>query len=253
MQKQRFVPLGAALILWGAFQGVIHEPQWAFVWGSGAMVLFIGAVALLTRMRLGDPFVWHASLSPCLLIVGAGLFVIFLDSIIAIQSIAAVASFLIALFLENIDRFLHRPTAYQPYTLEHLSLAVNFLSFFLLFSGLFALRIFLNLPAWLMMTIAASAAAVLSYQTFWAQKTDRRRTPFFVGGIALASTEVFWVLLALPTSFLVDGVVASAFFFVLVNLSRFHAENALHPRRALRTVGIGFAVMVLTFATAQWS
>lgn len=248
----RFLPASIAFMLWGGLQAIAATPQVLWSVCIALAAALIVSLALLTKRSVRESYPWHFLLVPFFLVSGTLLFALFPDRAFIVQAMTAIAALLLWFYFESVFRFFHRPAAYQAYTLENISPYLNILSSFLLMAGFFALHVLLSISATLLTLLVFLASFGMMYQTLWSQKVDRPTTLRFALSSGVVVAECFWAVLYLPTSYLVNGLVIASVFFITMNLIRFSVTLQLTRRRAVRTVALGLAVIVLSLGTAQW-
>jgi len=233
----------------------------ALFWFPAQIIWVIGVALVLLFLLLARLIGWSFNkldfwlfLSPAFFLAVAAFFLLlFLEGSGMKILVITLATFLIWLFAENLFAFLHLPRAYQVNALEHLSLVVNVVSIYFFSTALFATRLFLSAPLWLLVPIFAVVTFVLAVSTFWICKTEKERLlPNALGGTLLA-TELFVVLTLLPGGFFPNAALLTLFFYLFLGIVRAKLLNKLNKsilKRYLLTVALLTLIIIFT---ARWT
>ena len=249
----RLTPFLIALVVASGF-GVVLSSSSAPILLS---VLFAFAAAFLLFCRLAE---WRASsflfwalvgIPGVFLASGFGTF-LFLEGGMQRTALAILVTFFSFLFAEQVFAYVHAPTRYQAYAIEHLSLVLNVLSVFFVGIAAFGSQIFLQPPLWLLIPCFAALVFFLCYATLWVSKVDHKpaRTHASVGALLL--TELFVVILFLPTGYYANAAFLAICLYVFLGLSRARFLQKLSPAVAWRYAGFGIGFFLLIAATAPW-
>ncbi len=239
------------LLMAGLFL-ISSKPALIWLLGMGLTVgLGLGLFVITTR-RLWSLDFWRMSITPIWLWLGSLSMLIVVEQNWARWLIIIAAPLLIGIILDQIRLFYHRPAAYQPYALEHLSGTANLITIFAVCASLYGLRLLLGLPWILLIPLSLCAIALLTYQTFWVNKIDHRQSWRWLAGISLVIPELFVVVGFLPTGYLVSGLVITAGFYLAVNLGRLTLLNSINRRVLSQYVTVSVTVMVMVLLTARW-
>lgn len=182
---------------------------------------------------------------------GFGMF-LFLEGEMHRMTLAIIVTFFTFLFAEQIFAYIHAPTTYQAYAIEYLSLVLNVLSLFFAGVAAFGAQMFLQPQLWILIPSFAALVFFLLYATLWVGKVDPApaRTYAFVGALLL--TELFTVILFLPTGYYANAAFLAVCLYVFLGLSRARFLQKLSGAVAWRYVGLGVGFFLLIAATAPW-
>ena len=248
----RLTSFVTGLIILLVFAGILFteiHPLFLFVVG-----VFLTAVVLarLLNWDVRSFQFWHLLGTPLLFIVSSMGVMLFLEQIWIQVFLAVGAALLLALFTEHVFSYVHLPTVYQPFSIEHLGHLMNILTMFFVGSIGFGLRLFLQMPLWFLGSIFFLVSLFVIYGTLWASKVDdaRARPYAFAGGILTA--ELFIALSFLPSGFYTNAAFVALAFYAFLGLTRANALHRLSSRLTKRYLTI-FAVLTLVIAlTSQW-
>jgi hypothetical protein len=223
-------------------------------WLIGIFLLIV--LFLLARLLGYDwrsPSFWIFFLSPLALFLSALLFLFFLETASAIWFVTVVTVSILFIYLENIFTFYYLPANYQPYALEHISLALYLVFMFFIGSGFYAMKLFLLLPFWLP-TIAVFALSLLAcIAMFWVSKINIESSVVYAVAGAIAMSQFYLSVGMLPTGFIVSGSIFATLFYMYLGLSRAHVLEKLNREVLMRYVVTGIVFISIIMLTAQWS
>ena len=201
----RLTPLLIALAAAAGFASVsfFGVPTLA---GMGATFLAVALLgARLCRLNPRSFQFWYLVGTPTAFLASSFGFLLLLERPGERLALGIVSSLLLFLFYELVFAYVHLPGAYQAYSIEHLSLALNVLTMFFLSAIAFGAGMLLQLPLWMLSAVFAGAAMFVVYGTLWVSKvTGRQALAYALAGTALA-TELFAVVTYLPTGYHTDA------------------------------------------------
>ncbi|NQV12177.1 hypothetical protein HQ524_02350 [Candidatus Uhrbacteria bacterium] len=195
---------------------------------------------------------WHVAVTPALFVVSAVAFMLFVESswlLIAIPIVTGVFTFF---FAEHLFRFVHLPSLYQPYALEHTSLVLHVASMFFLSTAFYGLQTFLQTQSWLLAIFFFAFSGMMVYETLWVSKIRDSKAirVAVIGGLML--TELFVVFSFLPTSFFVNAAASTLVFYVFLGIMRASFLQRLSKVVLKRYAIAGSVLLLLLFVTARW-
>jgi len=218
--------------------------------GSVLIVTFLLARLLGWNVRTFE--FWHLLSTPVLLLIsGYGLF-FFLEQFYAKSILGIVLLVLLALFSEHIFSYIHLPAIYQPFSIEHLGQLMNILTLFFLSVAGFGLRLFLQVPLWILGIAFFVLSLLVIYGTLWASKVeDQRARPYALVG-ALLITELFIAIAFLPSGLYTSAAFMALTSYVFLGLTRANALYRLTGTLLRRYVFIFILLTATIIFTAQW-
>lgn len=237
--------LGAMALFWFP----IH-----LIWVIGAsLAILFFLLARLIGWTFGKLDFWLFLSSPFLLAVSAFFLLLFLEGNGLKVLVITLATFLIWLFAENLFAYLHLPRAYQVNALEYLSLVVNVVSVFFFSTALFATRLFLSAPLWIIIPVFVIVVFILSSATLWLCKIEKERLLANAAGGTLIMTELFFVLTFLPGGFFPNAGLLTLFFYLFFGIVRARILNKLNKQILKRYLLIVTLLTFIIILTARWT
>jgi hypothetical protein len=245
-----FVPL---LIVLG-LEIILLRPKW--FWGIGAILLtllILGIWQLL--MKKVDKENWQFFLAPFLFFLSSFLFFIFLtprNTWLKHLLILFIAS-LLAIILESIFNFLHRPEKYPLFAIENIYSYLDLITFFFFSTIFYYLAIFFNFPLWILVLFILILTHALIYQVFWANKVATKKSFIFISVISLILGELFWIINFWPTGFYFNALLLSLFYYTMVGISRYHLLDPLDKKVVRKYLMVGGVCLVIVLLTGKWN
>ncbi|MFH0952022.1 MAG: hypothetical protein V1838_02415 [Patescibacteria group bacterium] len=248
---RRLTPLLSTLIIILLLEWLLGNAF--FIWGVAIMLVLVSitATVLLNRgeTRGGR---WHFTLLAGSYVISVILFLTFLENNAIKHSHIISAGILWWLWVEQMYRFQYDTNSYVPFSVANVTSLLTLMASFYSITAAFAFKLLLNYPIWQLTLAVAIVAFVLSIETIWSEKLSPLRywaTPTIIG---LVTAELFWVTSYLPTSYLVNGIVITIIFYVIVNLSRFFIKKELTKAIITRYLLVSLFMLILTIASARW-
>jgi len=239
------IALGAMALFW--FPAALF-----WVIGISLLVLFF-LLSRLVDWKFKKLDTWALIGIPFLLAVSSFSLLLFVEGQNMKIIIISLATFLVWLFAENLFTYLHLPKAYQVNALEYLAMVVNVLSVYFFTTALFAVRLFLSLPLWLVVPVFVVLIFVAIATTLWACKISKERLlPYALGGTGLA-TELFVVFTLLPSGFFPNATLLTLFFYLFLGIVRAQLLNKLNKAVIKRYFLAVVLITILTIWTSRWT
>ncbi|MFH1171029.1 MAG: hypothetical protein V1778_00630 [bacterium] len=250
---RRILPFCSAVLLLVLFE-IVFSHQGAFWYllpVLAAVVVF--PVGVMFSWQGRHLVFWQQLISPMLL-VGSGLFLLlFLSEKIFSHALIVVLVLLFWWYAENLFLYQFRNAHYQPYALEHISLYMNLLSVFFLFSSLYAARVFLNFSVVLLGGIAVVVSALFAIQFSLGSKLPWGRSWPYLLVVAMVMLELFMAIAMLPTTYFVAGILLAVPYYLMMNIARHALRNTLRRSVLVRNIILGIIIFAVTFSTAPWT
>ena len=122
--------LGAsgALLLW-SMSVWTQAAAFLTLCAAAAVALCVGALSGYGRDLEGW---WHVALTSVIFVVGCATFLLFMEAPWVSIALPVLAGIFLFFFGEHLFRFIHVPSLYQPYALEHTSLVLHIASIYFL-------------------------------------------------------------------------------------------------------------------------
>ena len=195
----------------------------------------------------------HYFLTPILLLWSVFLFFLFLENIYVKLAIAALSGFFMFVYMEQLFFYRFAPKRYQAKALENLTMYLSVVTLFFAASGLFGFYIFLHAPRYLLLLAIIVLGMALNYHLFWILKINFWESLPYIGVMALATFEFFYVMTFLPTSFAVNGAILAILYYLALGMIRYHFLDSLDSRVIKRHLIIGLVILISVIATARWT
>ena len=227
--------------------------------GRGAM-LAVFVIALLIAVLVGILLKWEWKrrafwvffTMPLFFFISAIFLFLWLEQLPVQIALAAIVTFGMWLYGENIFTFYYQPSSYQAYALEYLSLVLYVLSGFFFASGAYATQLFLSWPVWLPSFFVFWIVLLATFGVLWVSKIEDQTSLRFAGTGAIFLTELYLVLGLLPISFLANAAIFSLGLYLFLGLSRAHLLDKLTKPVIQRYAVIGSLLLIIIFATSHW-
>lgn len=248
----RIIPITTALLVYIAFELMILRPHTFWVVLPIVAVLSLVPSGVLMTWKTDQREFWHLLITPFVLLGSTTMLMVFVGEAAISHTMAIVTTVLYGWYLENLFLFYHQTFRYQPYSLENTTRYSNLLAVFFLSSALFAARIFLNINVFVVIAAGVAMIALLTLQFLWAGKVPWKRGKFTLIVLTVVMGEFFAVMLALPTSFFVSGLLLTIPFYLMMNLARHAMDGTLDVYVLRRYTIIGLGSFALTFFSAPW-
>lgn len=219
---------------------------------------FIGLLILLAILKylIKEPWLskdyFYLSILPILLFI-CTISLLLLLGLTLLKHLAIILFvLLLALYLENIFLFYHRPLHYQSYSLENLAAIFNLIIFFLLAINLNAFSIFLSLPLWLLSLILIITISLLLLQSFWINKLKNKFCYIYLIIINIVILEFFWALTFLPTNFYVNSIILTIIFYLIWGILKAKLNEHLEKKIIWRYLFISSILLLIIIITSRW-
>jgi hypothetical protein len=208
--------------------------------------LFLLAVKKITGKKTKDKEFWNFSILP----------ILFSGSVAAYSLLITNHFFVHLLFLLNFAfSFYYLKNIYQGKQgefLENISSYGNFLIVFFSFSVIYGLKTFLNVPVWILISVAAVVMILIISQIFWANKVTSRSNTIFIFIACLILTQLAWVLYFLPFNYNALGLILAICYYVLIGMIKLCLSEKLTARNIKLYLISGLSGIFLILLTAKW-
>lgn len=231
---------------------LLFFPNRIFIIAAVIFIIIFFSILYITTKKVISKDFGHFLITPLFFISSGFLLLLFLDSPIIKQIFIIGLSIIYYLILSNLFSFKYQAHKYQPYALENLLSYINLISIFLFYSSIFCFNLFLGVSKLILLPIILIFTLTLNYQSFWVNKIDFKKSVLFTLIIGLIFLELFWAIFYLPTGYFVNAVILVVIYYIIMNISRDFLVNILEKKQIKKYLIIGFAVLTITLATAQW-
>ena len=248
----RLTSFVTAVIVTGSFVLVISKTIHPIVVMFVSTVLVALLIARLLRWEVRTFQFWSLLGSPLLFLASSYGILLFLEQLYAQVILSVAVVVLLTLFLEHIFSYIHLPTLYQPFSIEHLGQLINILTLFFVSSVGFGLRLFLQMPLWILGVVFFLVSWFVIYGTLWASKVEHQRAkPYALAG-AILMAQLFLAISFLPSGFYTSAAFVALAFYVFLGLTRASAHHRLSKTLLRRYVVITIILSTTIAFTSQW-
>ncbi len=248
----RTIPFLIGILTASLLLGIFKWPD--FVLWLSILVVLVVVFGIGKIAEFGDSLEgwWHVAITPVLFVVSSIAFMLFVEADWLMIVLALVTAIFTFFFAEHLFKFIHLPSLYQPYALEHTSLVLHVASMFFLSTAFYGLQTFLRMPIWLLATVFLMFSGLMVYETLWVSKIRDAKAVrvALIGGLMF--TELFVVLSFLPTSFYVNAAISTLVFYSFLGVMRASFLQRLSKDILKRYVILGLILIVALLATAKW-
>jgi len=216
-----------------------------------ALSIFIILGMLIPRKRFlsGREF-WHYLSTPLIFIWSAVLLFIFLENIYLKHFFILGTTIYLFLYFENLFHYFITTDKDGRNNFLRMTNLMNVVSIFFLSAGLFAIKIFIQLPIWMLSSIFFIFSAGLIYNSFSILKIKLKEIFWEILILSLLMTEFFIAIHFLPVGFYTAGAILAIIFYmfagVLINKMKHKEVNYK------RYVITGFILLFMVLLTARW-
>lgn len=250
---RRLLPVIGSIILIACYAGVLFQPiQWV-EWLIAAAVFAVASLLFMMRWRWNTAETWFAAFPILTLLVGGTGMLFFIEGLVLRCVAAAALSIIYGVYMENLFTLHFQPSKYASLSLPKLSLVLNVITAFFLFSTAFALQLIGLIQFWLISVLAlfyGSLHMAYMLRGFNVAPEKRRGFILFVG---IIFAELITVIGFLPTGFYVDGLFAAIMVYFLTTFALMIARDAFSKRQFIEQVVLAVCMLIILFATAQWT
>lgn len=247
---KKLIPiLGFSLIII-VFEIILVYPRAYYLIFVLLISLFF-SLYILSESRIFGKNLWFYFLFPSLLMASGFVFLYFLETGAVKQILIITLAFFLWIILKNTSLLMVSSEKGREKTKNIINYLV-LIAAFLFFSGLFALRVFLGVKIIWLLIVTYILTYILIVQIFWSNQINLKKYGIYFIFLPFIFIQLFWTITYLPTNFLVNGLILSAVFYVLVNLSRHEILNSLTSKILVSYLILGSLMIIFTALTSQW-
>lgn len=250
---RRILPFIGTLLMIAGYAGVIFQPLQWIEWLVALGVFALLSLLFMMRWRWNAVETWFAAFPILTLLIGGTGMLFFVEGLV-LRCIAALAlSIIYGVYMENLFTLHFQPSKYTSLSLPKMSLVLNVITAFFLFSTAFALQLIGLIPFWIISVIALLFGCIhMAYMLrgFNVAPEKHRGFVLFVG---ILFAESITAIGFLPTGFYVDGLFAAIMVYFLTTFSLMIARDAFTKRQYIEQVVLTAVMIAVLFATAQWT
>lgn len=159
---------------------------------------------------------------------------------------------LLVLFTEFVFLYVHLPSRYQPFSLEHLTSLLNLLSIFFFSSFAFATRLLIQAPLSFLALLFFLLSFFLVYGMLWVTKAESFRSRLYALFGAIVLTEIFACITFFPTGFYTNAAFMTIFSYAFFGLTRTEALHKLSPDVVKRYLFTSLFLLLFVGVSSKW-
>ena len=245
-------PYFAALATAIFFVLTLNQPKIVYYYITIVLLLNFLAVYAICGQGFFSKLFWNQLPTSTIFLISSFGFFLFIEKL-SVQIIYLIfISLIYFLILNNLYNFLHQTREYQSFALENIFSYIHLLTFFLITSVAFGTLVFLAWPIWILVIFAFLLGVILFALTLKAMKFDLLKGKTILVLMGVLSAEVFFVISRLPTSIIVNGLLASLFYYLGSSLIKDYLHHSLSVKNVRLYLLVAFLIAFFTLATARW-
>ena len=248
----RITPFLIALVTllgYGAFVFHVTHPFVALLFSFFCVSLLF---ARLLKWRAQEFSFWFFLGIACLFFLSSFGMLFLFETLWVSIALSLVCAALLVLMSEFVFLYIHLPSQYQPFSLEHLTSLLNLLSIFFLSSFAFATRLLIQLPLALLAILFFFVTFFLVFGVLWVTKAESFRSRLYALFGAIVLTELFASLTFFPTGFYTNAAFMTIFFYVFFGLTRMEALHKLSREVVKRYVFTSILLVLFIGISSKW-
>ena len=252
MKVNRFLPLVIPVLIFLLQQLYFFSPKFIYLVLVLINILLFFALWQFSQASQVDKKWWNFLIQPSLLTTAVVVYCLFLSQKIIIELLFLANLVLLYFYLRQVYYYLIKPTSYQVFSLENLSVYGNFLTFFLLAASVYGLQSYLGLAIWPLELVFLMLVALIIYQVIWANKIEIKRALSYLLLVCLVLVELSWALSFLPFNHHVLALLLAICYYLIIGLTRCYLLNKLDKKIVRVYLTLGLAGIIILLMTARW-
>lgn len=224
----------------------------AVVASVSTLIAALAYTILVPRGRLRH---LHFLIVPVFLLLAQWFFVMTLQLIGAQHLIwwsVGITALYIGIYTYVLNLYIHIRPRYQAHALENITSYINVVCLFFTATSLYALQIFINAPAWVVMVTGTAVVAVLTYAIMWVSDIVFSTCWRYIVLVSLLMLEVITVMTFLPITVFARGAIVAIMYYALVGIVRNQLLRIHGPAVIRRYAVITAFALALILLTADW-
>lgn len=212
-------------------------------------LVFLGLLVPKKRL-LGQREFWSYLVNPLIFIWSSILLLMFFENWFIKHFFSLGVSVYLFFYFENIFYYLSSGREKNEENFLRATNIMNVASIFFLSAGLYGIKIFVQLPIWLLAIIFFIMAGALAHGSLYIIKPGFRENLLDLAILSLVVTELFVALNFLPIGFYTAGSVLGICYYMGAGIVLNFLKRGTAPYK--RYLLIGSALLVLVIFTARW-
>lgn len=209
-------------------------------------------MARLLRWRVQEFSFWFFLGIACLFFLSSFGMLFLFETLWVSIALALVSTFLLVLFTEFVFLYIHLPSRYQPFSLEHLTSLLNLLSIFFFSSFAFATRLLIQIPLSFLALLFFLLSFFLVFGVLWVTKAESFRSHLYALFGAIILTELFVCITFFPTGFYTNAAFMTIFSYAFFGLTRTEALHKLSREVIKRYVFTSIVLLFIVAVSSKW-
>lgn len=252
MKYNRILPLLIPFFVFVLFELFFFNPKIIYTVLVFANLLIFFTITQFTKESDVSKKWWNFLILPALFTTGLAAYSVLFANNFIVQLLFILNSVFLYFYLKIIYYYLIRTKSYKNLSLENISSYGNFLAFFFISSVVYGLQSFLNMPVWSLAIVMAVVAALMIYQTIWANRVEEKNALVYILVGSLILVELAWAMSFLPLNFNASGLILAICYYILIGLVRHHLLGDLKKREIKLYLLLGIGSILLILLTARW-
>ena len=250
---RRILPVIGTIAVLGCYAGIIFQPLAWKQWIIALVIVVLFSLIYMHEWKWYSMQTWLSSF-PLLVLLGGGTGMLFFVEGTPLRVTLILAlSVIFGVFMENMFTLHYQPAKYTSLSLPKLSVVFNIISAFFVFSTLFAFQLIELIPSWLISVSALIFGGLYMAYLLRGFNVNAEKGRGMAIMVSIIFAEAITALHFLPSGFYVNGAFAAIMIYFLTSYFLMVAREAYTRRFFIELIVISTVMLILIFATAQWS
>ena len=251
MNKKRLTPLILPFILLVLSESFLLFPSLFFINISFGLIFIMLFLKYLSNNN--EEKFWPSYLVlPAFLWLGFSSYVYLSSNGILIQAFLLIMVFLMFTYFKNIYYYLFAKKSEKEKNLDNYAFNYSFLIIFTLYSSIYTLPQFINIPFVYVFVFMTLVLFLLFWQNVLFLKLDNRVKVFISLIAAALLSQLSWVLYLLPLKPSISAFTLSLFFYFLTTLIRLNTKGDLNRKTIKWPLFFTIILLLLVLFSASW-
>ena len=251
MNKKRVIPLILPFILLVLSESFLLFPSLFFINISFGLIFIMLSLKYLSNNN--EEKFWPSYLVlPAFLWLGFSSYVYLSSNGILIQAFLLIMVFLMFTYFKNIYYYLFAKKSEKEKNLDNYDFNYSFLIIFTLYSSIYTLPQFINIPFVYVFAFMTLVLFLLFWQNVLFLKLDNRVKVFISLIAAALLSQLSWVLYLLPLKPSISAFTLSLFFYFLTTLIRLNTKGDLNRKTIKWPLFFTIILLLLVLFSASW-
>ena len=205
------------------------------------------AITRITGKKINTVEFWNFCILPLIFSNFLAAYSLLVVNHYIIQFLFVINLFFILLYLKNIYQ------GERGGFLENFSSYSNFLAIFFSFSVIYGLKVFLDMPVWILVLVAAVVIVLVIHQIFWAYKVRFEASIIYTLISCLVLVQIAWAIYFLPFNYNTLGLILAICYYMLIGLIKSSFGGKLTSRNLKLYLISGLGSILILLLTAKWA